>query len=187
MATKNNVAELEFTESDGRNVGPQLPLSVHVLVAIEKPRLEVDTNDENWRYPEYLACWTKLAVFNLTGKVAPLGNHSMLWRNGAHLAISNSNEEWVGSIMMDQRWVTDHLPKLRFEFILLSRSKGIREMSQSPPEVYDEEKFIKRPWCILNVMLIERQDDVARRMGVGFIHDIAWLEANPITMFIRLE
>ncbi|KAL2051854.1 hypothetical protein ABVK25_007769 [Lepraria finkii] len=187
MATENTFAELEFTEYDGRNVGPQFQLSDHVLAA-EKPRLEVNTDDEDWRYPEYLACWTTLAVFNLTGGVAPLGDHGMTWENGVHLAISNSNEKWVGSIMMDQEWVTDHLPRPRFEFILLSRSKDIFDLLPSPqPKYYDEETFIKRPWCMLNVMLIEREDDVARRLGVGFIHDVAWLEANPISMFIKLE
>lgn len=187
MATENTVAELEFTEYDGRNVGPQFQLSDHVLAA-EKPRLEVDTDDENWRYPEYLACWTTLAVFNLIGGVAPLGDHGMVWENGVHLAISNSNEKWVGSIMMDQEWVMGHLPRPRFEFILLSRSKGIFDLLPSPqPKYYDEETFIKRPWCMLNVMLIEREDDVARRLGVGFIHDVAWLEANPISIFIKLE
>ncbi|KAL9609351.1 MAG: hypothetical protein Q9167_005876 [Letrouitia subvulpina] len=187
MVTENTVAKLEFTEYDGRNVGPQLQLCDHVLAA-EKPRLEVDTDDENWRYPEHLACWTTLAVFNLTGGAAPLGDHGMVWENGVHLAISNSSEKWVGSIMMDQEWVTDYLPKPRFEFILLSRSKGIHDLLPPPqPKYYDEETFIKRPWCMLNVMLIEREDDVARRLGLGFIHEVAWLEANPISIFIKLE
>ena len=55
MTTENTVAELEFSEHDGRNVGPQFQSSDHILTA-EKLRLEVDTDDENWRYPEYLAC-----------------------------------------------------------------------------------------------------------------------------------
>lgn len=187
MATEDTVAELDSTECDERRIGPDGQLPDHFL-AVEQPRLEVDADDEDWRYPEYLACWTTLAFFCLPGEVVSLGDHGLIWENGLNLAIFNSSGMWVGSIMMDQEWVTDNLPRPRFEFMLMSRSEDISDLLPPPqPKYFDEEKLIKRPWCLLNVMLIERENDIARRLGVGFIHEVAWVEANPTSMFIRLE
>ena len=36
-------------------------------------------------------------------------------------------------------------------------------------------------------MLIERNDDIAQRVGVGVIHEDAWVDAEPIPMLIKLE
>lgn len=189
MATEDAVAERESTECNERRfIGSESQLPDHFLAG-EQPRLEVDANDEDWRYPEYLACWTTLAFFCLSGDVASLGDDGLLWKYGLNLAIFNSSDIWVGSIMMNQEWVTDNLPRPQFEFMLMSRSKDIIDLPLSPPrpKYFDEEKFVKRPWCMLNVMLIERENDIARRLGVGFIHEVAWVEANPTSMFIRLE
>ena len=119
-----------------------------------------------------------------------LGNHGRVWQNGLNLAILNFKKNWVGSIMMDREWASDHLPRQRCEFMLLPRSKDIRlSLPHRRPRYpyYDEDTFVKKPWCLLNVMRIELENDVARRLGVGFIHETAWIEANPTSMFIKLK
>ena len=75
----------------------------------------------------------------------------------------------------------------RCEFILLSRSKSIVDMLNPKPKYFDEEAFPEKPWCMLNFMLIEQGCNIAERLGVGFVHDIAGSEASPRSIFIRLE
>jgi len=140
-----------------------------------KPRREISVNGEDWEYSEYLVCWTTLAVFCVTGEIASLGEHGRNWRTGVNLAMSISNEDWVGSIMMNQVWVAEHLMETRcLEFILLSRSRGIRQTTIQPHPTYlDQEKFDNKLLCMLNVMLIEWERDSATRLGVGIINEDA--------------
>lgn len=172
MATENPLAELEFIECDERRVGPQCRLSDHLL-ASKQHRLEISADDEDWMFPDDLACWTTLASFYLPGEAVPLGDHGWTLGKGFNLAIVNSFKKWVGSIMMDQQWVSNHPPKAPCEFMLMSRSTGISDAFPPPqPKYFQDETFVDRPWCMLNFILIERGNDVARRLGAGFIHDV---------------
>ena len=186
MTTSSHV-ELQLVDGEERRVDPQDRMPDHLL-ASEANRLETHTDQEDWTDPEYLACWTTLAVFSLPGEVVSLSDHGRIWQNGLNLAILNFRKNWVGSIMMDREWGLDHLPRPRCEFILMSRSKDINPSKNGlQARCYDEDTFVKRPWCLLNVMLIERENDIATRLGVGFIHETAWIEANPMSMFVKLQ
>ncbi len=72
---------------------------------------------------------------------------------------------------------------------MVSIPKAIAEEYLSPPKpkYFDEEIFVDRSWCLLNVMLIKRKGDIARRLGVGFIHELAWEQSRPISIFLKLE
>ena len=177
----------EFPQNGNKDVAPlDTPLeNLHLAV---RPRLEVDVTGDNWKNPEYLACWTTLAVLYLTGNLASLDDHGRVWPNGDNLEISDSDGSWVGSIMMDRRWVTDHVLQTQsFEFMLMSRTEGIELRSYPQVEYFDTNVFTKRPWCLLNVMLIERKGNVARRLGIGVVHEDAWLARDPTSVLIKLE
>ena len=153
-----------------------------------RPVFQVDTDKQDWKAPKYLACWTTVAVFRLTGEVEPLAHAS--WGPGIHLRIFNGRKEWVGCIVMDQEWVTNHVHESHmFDFMLMSRSKATAKenLFNPKPKYFDEEIFVDRPWRLLNVMLIEREGDIARRLGVGFIHETAWDQSRPISVFLKLE
>lgn len=72
--------------------------------------------------------------------------------------------------------------------MLMSRSDGIAsENIPQRPEYFDESIYKNRPWCLLNVMLIERVGNIARRLGVGFIHEDAWVNSRPQSIFLKFE
>jgi hypothetical protein len=84
---------------------------------------------------------------------------------------------------MEQRWKTDSLTDSSvFEFMLLSRSSVMAELT-----LFDEGVFLRRGRCFINVMLIERDNDQARRLSVGVIHEDAWVKAKPIPVLIKLQ
>lgn len=93
---------LGFPQSGNEDVC-MLDLPFDNLQFAVQPRDDVDTNADDWRNPEYLACSTALAVFHLTGKVAPLGDHGLVWPGADNLEISNGGGQWVGSILMS--WI----------------------------------------------------------------------------------
>lgn len=186
LATINSTEELQSAHHGTKHAAPQGQRPHHLLAA-EIPRTEVDPNSEDWKYPKYLACSTTLAEFNLTGRIASLGEHDNVWPCGINLAISDNMNRWVGCIMMDRKWVKDRLPMTRCEFIVLSRSDIIFDLPDAEMKYFDEEMFVKKSWCMLNIMWIERECDIAQRLGVGLIHDAAWSEAGPRSVFMRLK
>ena len=136
---------------------------------------------------QYLVCWTATVFFSLTLHRVPLYAHGEIWSHGVHLAIHDEKTRWVGAIMMDRGWVADNLSNSRrLEFMLLSRSEAYEKLIQIRPEFFDERIFENRPWCLINVMMIQRKDGCAERIAVGFIHEDAWVEANPKSELITL-
>jgi hypothetical protein len=48
---------------------------------------------------------------------------------------------------------------------------------------------VARDWCTLNVMLVAKAGiygDEVCRVGVGIVHEDAWVRADPRGMLIRL-
>ena len=135
--------------------------------------------------PRFLACWTCIALFGISeeklGVDEGLGTN---WKFREHLAILDNVGQWAGSIFMGQGWKDNIKGNSRtFEFMLLSRSSTLDESF----EYYDADIFSFRWWCFLNVMLIQRNEDRAQRIGIGVIHEDAWVEAKPVPMLIKLE
>ena len=138
---------------------------------------------------QYLICWTATTFFSLTLNKVPLYTRGKLWRHGVHLAIHDEKNRWAGSIMMDRRWIAENYSDNRqLEFMLLSRSEAYINFrgQQRQPAFFDERYFDDRPWCLLNVMMIERKEGCAERIAVGFIHEDAWVAANPKSELITL-
>ena len=138
---------------------------------------------------QYLVCWTATTFFKLAHDEVPLYDHGWLWRYGVHLAIHDEKSRWAGSIMMDRRWIVENCSDNRiFEFMLLSRSEAYIKFRgrQRQPAFFDKRYFDDRPWCLLNVMMIQRKEGCAERIAVGFIHEDAWVAANPKSELIAL-
>lgn len=150
-----------------------------------QPRTQVSTSGRDFNISCFLACWTSIASFKLTGETFGLeGYGGTSWESRENLAVSDDMGNFAGSIVMDRHWKTDRLVNsCWFEFMLLSRSNIMAKNLI----FFDEEAFQGREWCFINVMLIERDKDRAQRLGVGVIHEDAWVKAEPISMLIKLE
>jgi hypothetical protein len=44
--------------------------------------------------------------------------------------------------------------------------------------LFDTRKFQAKPWCLLNVMLIEWKGESAERLAIAQIHEDAWAKAG---------
>ena len=149
-----------------------------------RPRIQVSSSERDWEIPRFLASWTSNASFKLTGETVDLGGYGgTAWEDHESLVISDDMGNFAGSIIMEQRWKAESLTDSNmFEFMLLSRSSVMAELT-----LFDEGVFPRREWCFINVMLIERDNDQARRLGVGVIHEDAWVKAKPVPMLIKLQ
>lgn len=151
------------------------------------PRFKAPTDEGEWRFPRYLACWNALATFHLDGQVQSLNDHGRLWTHDVNLVIWAADGTRAGSIMMSRIFAAKVSNEPRFfEFILVTRLKWNRDSLQDC-SYFDESIYPNRDWCQLSVMMIEREGTVAQRIGVGIVHEDAWVNANPRITFIRLE
>jgi hypothetical protein len=123
------------------------------------------------------------------------------------LAIISRSNEMVGFIDMDQVWSSLYLSSEPadqewFQFIAisvsatpqtwLSRIQGQKETTapeSATNSLYFDSStgFAFTPPPTLNVMLIEWQDGVAHRLGIGKVFQKTWIEAGPKRVTIVLE
>ncbi|KAG2125741.1 heterokaryon incompatibility protein-domain-containing protein [Suillus clintonianus] len=84
---------------------------------------------------------------------------------------------WVGSVILP----LDPAPPDSLEFIVLSRASA-------PTGVYDEENFGKSyHGCMLYVMAVSQNEGLMERVGLGIIHETAWIAsgAQEKVVFLR--
>lgn len=138
--------------------------------------------------PRFLACWTCIVSFGISDEELELPEAmGLMWDLRAylkHLPVLDNVGHWAGSVFMGRGW-KDRTKgnSSTFEFMLLSRSSWLDTFV----EYCNKDVFTSRDWCFLNVMLIQRDGDRAQRVGIGVIHEDAWVEANPVPMLIKLE
>ena len=135
--------------------------------------------------PRFLACWACIALFGISDKKLDVDEEmGATWELREHLPVLDNVGHWAGSVFMGQGWKDNTKGNSRtFEFMLLSRSSTLIKHLK----YFDVNVFTSREWCFLNVMLIQRDEDRAQRVGIGVIHEDAWIEANPVPMLIKLE
>ena len=94
-----------------------------------QPRIGVLASDKNWAIPRFLACWTSIASFMLTGETFDLNGYgAMKLELRENFIISDSKGNSAGSIMMEKRRKTEPpLGSRMLEFMLLSRSSTMAE------------------------------------------------------------
>ena len=83
------------------------------------------------------------------------------------------------------------------EFVLLSRTKRPTETNTRGIEIvngmgqyetiFDHRKFEQRPWCLMNVMLVQWKEDYAERISLGQIHEDVWAMESPRKKYIMLK
>jgi hypothetical protein len=107
---------------------------------------------------------------------------NMDWPEHKNFVISDAHGRSVGAIWMGNTWLDTIKHQAQFEFMLLSRSEAV----QYTPEL-DECMFPNTKWSFVNVMLVKRVENLIERLGIGVIHENAWVVANPVTMMLHLR
>ena len=169
--------------SSNRNVRPPAGLPNDFLKTVQHRAGIAESKKQE--LPRFLACWTCIALFGISDEKLEVDEElGTTWRLREHLPVLDNVGHWAGSIFMGQGWKDNIKGNSRtFEFMLLSRSSALSEYL----EYCDLGIFTSRDWCFLNVMLIQRDGDRAQRVGIGVIHEDAWVEAHPVPMLIKLE
>ncbi|KAG2135981.1 heterokaryon incompatibility protein-domain-containing protein [Suillus clintonianus] len=93
------------------------------------------------------------------------------------LSSAPSPSTWVGSVILP----LDPAPPASLEFIVLSRTSA-------SPGVYDEESLGKfYGGCMLYVMAVSQNEGLMERVGLGIIHEAAWIasSAQEKVVFLR--
>ncbi|KAI0899950.1 HET-domain-containing protein [Annulohypoxylon nitens] len=188
LESKHMRGESGFPNTNNKEVSMMGTIPSEILPSL-RTKTSVDGNIQDANDHSLLSCWTVALDLYLTGRVIPLGTvYEGLWPESAHFAISNGKGQWIGSILMDKIWVEACLDKTRpYRFILISRSHDVLPFRGPDVSLFDANLFECRPWCFLNVMMIEPLGNTARRLGVGTIHEDAWVQESPTEMLVKLE
>lgn len=145
-----------------------------------RPREELTAQDSR---SCSLSCWTSIATFQFLGDTLDLGEGDIDWKYHKAFIISDQNSQPVGTIFLENSWenMIKQNRHQRFEFMLLSRSSTVDDM------VVLDDMFPMKEWCFVNVMLIQRDADKAERLGVGVVHELAWITAAPESALLHLR
>lgn len=73
--------------------------------------------------------------------------------------------------------------------ILISELYGMKAYEDAPylNGGIDESCFPHKPWCVLNVLLVQRMGNFVERLAVGQLHADAWDEAGPDDRMVLLR
>jgi len=96
--------------------------------------------------------------------------------------ISDSHNISVGAMWMENSWSDTIKHQALYKFMLLSRAKAVDYIPK-----LDESIFPNTEWSYVNVMLIKRVGNVIERLGIGAIHENAWVAAIPTTIMSYLR
>ncbi|PVI00628.1 hypothetical protein DM02DRAFT_562728 [Periconia macrospinosa] len=186
VATPLNV----LNEGEPFRYSKHRPPPIEVFLPKIVPRVEVDATSPEWRDARILACCTTCTSFLIDGTRHLLNTiHEKLWPQAANYAIKDSQGVTAGCILLPHDFLATHgVESLEFEFILLCSSLQERHTGSRRPLLYfDEMVYPVRDWCTLNVMLISRLEGYkAIRVGVGIVHEDAWINSDPGTAFVEL-
>ncbi|KAI0889182.1 HET-domain-containing protein [Annulohypoxylon maeteangense] len=180
-------SKIKFPHANNQELGLLGSVPSGILPPL-KTKTSPNENIEDTNSQTLLCCWTMVLDLYLPGRIVPLGSYNKRWSGSVHLAILNDEGKWIGSILMNELWVKAHPDRTRsYRFILISRSEEIIVDRDPDVAFFDTNLFEYRPWCFLNVMMVEESGDTARRLGVGTIHEDAWIQENPTKMLVKLK
>jgi len=83
---------------------------------------------------------------------------------------------------MEKTWAARLKEEKRFQFMLLSRANTVNNKTH-----LDKDTFPIHDWCFLNILLIQRTEKSAQRLGIGWVHEKAWVNANPVPTLLQLD
>ncbi|KAF2111244.1 heterokaryon incompatibility protein-domain-containing protein [Lophiotrema nucula] len=147
-----------------------------------------------FRFPKWLAVRASLATFTLEIVPNTLLGSQDIFPSSQFLQIK-SGDKWIGSMVMNSEWAKVHATEYcDFEFIVISRTESLTyerwgqpgRLHLKPPVLFSPD-LPTRTWSILNVMMIDRDGDVAKRLGTGVVHEDGWFEGETENMFLKLE
>jgi hypothetical protein len=93
------------------------------------------------------------------------------------LSATSSPPTWVGTAFL----ALDPVPPTSLEFIVLSRS------SFSKREVYDSESLMFYDKCLLHVIAVIWNEGFMEPVGLGVIHEAAWIASRPEEKVVFLQ
>lgn len=168
-----------YNPSTRKDIRPRGKPPVEFLSGL-RPREELTT--QNLRFC-YLACWTNTATFYLFGDLLDIDEDHSNWRYHDSFIISDHTSQPVGSIFLEKSFheTIEQHQYSGFEFMLLSRSNQVKAI------VNMEEMYPMEEWCFVNVMMIQREGDKVERLGVGVVHELAWISAEPKAVLLHLR
>lgn len=144
-----------------------------------RSRNEINRRDFN---TASIVCWTSIASFQFSGDTVDEGEGATNWLHCHSFIICDSESRDVGAIRMENSWAARLEEEDRFQFMLLSRANIVEKMTP-----LQEEPFPIRDWCFLNILLIRWTSGSAQRLGIGWVHGNAWVNANPVPTLVRLN
>ncbi|KAF2673733.1 HET-domain-containing protein [Microthyrium microscopicum] len=184
-AYKNELGDLVTQDLESsRNIGPMELAPQSILEARYWNYAERGTRPQ-WNNLDYLMCWTSVASFILTGDC--ISNERVLtgrpFTSRQLLIVSDEHGRSIGYTIMSEKWKDENIQApMAFEFMLISRLKS------KPNFFVDLDHFSPKDWAYVVVMLIARRDnDKASRLGIGLIHEDAWISSPKITQLIKLQ
>ncbi|KAI1376861.1 HET-domain-containing protein [Hypoxylon crocopeplum] len=179
--------KIEFPHDNNKELGMLGTIPPGLLPPLKRSTSSNVNAHDITGYP-LLCCWAMSMDLYLPGRIIPLGSHNTRWPASEHLAICDNQGNWIGSILMDKLWMQDHFDKTRpYRFILISRSEDILLNRDPDVRFFDANMFTSRPWCFLNVMMVDVCGTTARKLGIGVVHEDAWLQGNPTKMLVKIR
>jgi hypothetical protein len=184
--TRNNV-RIIYTPDGNKDLSPPL-VNIEEFLPSVVPRLSIDSMSEEWRLARLVACWTTSADFLIDGSEYPHPSLQMTIsrRWVRQLTIKDASGSVAGCITMPVDFAEDHLedPQM-YKFMMITRvllGKGERL------PYFDKKIYPYRDWCMLHVMLTRGTTrGIVQRMGIGIVHEDAWIKACPVGVFLKME
>ncbi|KAF2728152.1 hypothetical protein EJ04DRAFT_504562 [Polyplosphaeria fusca] len=184
-----NAAEITYSPNGNKFVAVK-EYNIFDFLPNIVPRLAVNPQADEWRNAREIACCTTTARFRIDGTLQADSSRPRHMWSLKDMAIKDADGVVAGGIWMPEEFAAakETEPQL-YDFILLSRSL------QSAPIIgferktfFDETLYPYRDWCTLNVMMIAwTQRGTATRLGVGIVHEDAWVAASFEAVFVALE
>ena len=187
------IVKIETPGSDDLSGHPKLNANNKVLSPTEppstltrslKPRTHISTSDGYWNELQTLACWSDIASFRITRESFDLeGHHGTTWESYQNPKILDEARYVVGSVVLEREFSVEMLEKgEKFDFVLISRTNTVHDL-----EFFDERLLHQREWCYAIVLLISRVGEKFERLGVGIIHEDAWVKADRFSSLVKLR
>ncbi|KAF2746013.1 HET-domain-containing protein [Sporormia fimetaria CBS 119925] len=180
--------ELRYSANGNKDVTPP-DVDVFQYLRTVVPRHRVNPMAPEWKAAKILAAWTTRAFFQLDGTTQSLNGHETVFTKTLNLAIKDANGVVAGCILLPPDFAEDcRINPMRCEFILITRAlRSKYSQFQRSSKYYDVEVYPDRDWCTLNVMMISKlESGLVVRVGVGIIHEDAWVAAKPEGVFLKI-
>lgn len=105
-------------------------------------------------------------------KMGQDGKDSTDWQGHECFIISNQRSQAIRKIFLEKTWgeMIEENQHTELECMLLSQSNTVDDMV-----AVDERVIPRDEWSFVNVMLIERYANEAERLGMGVVHEPAWI------------